>query len=1187
MRIRKLEIQGFKSFADRTAFEFDEGITAIVGPNGCGKSNVVDALKWVLGDMSPRSLRGKRMEDVIFAGSRGRRPLPMADVTLVLDNEDGTLPSEHSEVAVTRRLHRSGDSEYLLNGQVCRLKDIRELFLDTGVGMDGNAIMEQGQIDALLAANPQDRRGIFEEAAGVSRYKQRRKEAEQRLRRTHENLERLRDVLELEEKRLRSLKNQAGRARRYQALREELARKRVLRAVVRYRSITGERDALQEKMDAIGEREAKAAEELAALETEARDVERQREAARERMHEVENRITQAASDERAARDRVEYAARSIEDLRARIADANEKAASAREQIERIRREIAGLEEDARAGDAKAQEQETHVEGVEAELRRIEQDAARIRDAHDGAKRDALNALGRIGEARNEEAQRRTELRQAEERLARLGEQKQEMELRRERIEGEARELFALAATLEEEGRTRAEALAAAESRRAEAMAAAEAAIQERMRVAEERATKAARLEVLTGLAASREGVDEGARRIMEAVEDVPAEADGSRDGVVGLLADLIEPDPGGAARLDRLLGHAAGALVVRSYRDAVRWIDWLRSQGTGERARLLCLDMARGEARAPAGAPIGPLGSDERVEALVRSVVAGTVLVPDLRAGVQEYLERGLNAVTPDGDRVTASGALLGGRDAPSLGLVERSTELRRLKQEMGALTATAEAARTAVTDAEATVAQREEEVRRLRSEIAEHAADRSRRSEALTRVEKERRYADQAIEMLVAEIEEMESLGRQAREAAGAIAAVVAGLESERAQLEERAEEAGRGFLALDAERKEAAERRMEARLTLAESRSRAEAARQRVERARAEIAGLEERAGAYDSEAGELEGRIDAAEIDATEAQALVRSSESRRGEAGAVLVAAREELERLEAGASEGEEKRRGIHQLHEELRGELESFRLRDSEYRTRIDALLEQVRQDHDLDLPAVAAEAEATESLDFARMEAELTELRGKLEALGNVNLNAIEELAEVDEHVTFLQAQEKDLLTGASDLEQAIKELDQVSTERFAKAFNEIRENFRTTFRRLFGGGRADVMLEDASDLLESGIEIIARPPGKEQRTISLLSGGERTLTAVALLFAVFKAKPSPFAILDEVDAALDEANVRRLVNLVREFTDRCQFVIITHAKATMETADLLYGVTMDEPGVSGRVAVRLTEYQPEAIAS
>ncbi len=1186
MRIRKLEIQGFKSFADRTVFDFDEGITAVVGPNGCGKSNVVDALKWVLGDMSPRSLRGKRMEDVIFAGSRGRRPLPMAEVSLILDNEDGLLATEHTEVAVTRRLNRSGDSEYQLNGQTCRLRDIRELFLDTGVGIEGNSIMEQGQIDALLAANPQDRRGIFEEAAGVSRYKQRRKEADQRLKRTRENLERLRDVLDLEEKRFRSLKNQAGRARRYQALREELSKKRVLRAVVRYRSICTERDGLQGEMESVLERESQAAADLDTLDREAREAEQLREAARETVHQLETRITKAASDARAARDRAEYATRSIEELRGRIRDANEKASAAREQIARIRREIAGLDEEAQKSDEQATGQEGRVAAVEDELRRIENDAAAIRDAHDGAKRDALNALGRIGEARNEEAERRTELRQADHRLRRLDEQRQELVTRRERVEEEARELFALAANLEQEGRARAEKLAAAETRRTEALAAVEAAMQERLDVSEQRATKTARLEVLQGLAAAREGVDEGARLIIEAVESKPLEDDGSRDGVFGLLADLVRPDSSQAARLDRLLGHNAAALVVRSYRDAIRWIEWLREQGAGERARLLCLDLVRTDG-AESGSPIGPLGCEPRLEALVRSVVAGTVLVPDLRSGVQEQLERNVNAVTPEGDRVTASGALLGGRDGMSLGLVEREAERRALLAEIGALAEAVEAAGTRADDAETAARDAEEEVRRLRAEIAEHAADHSRRSEALARVDKERAHVDQAIAVLDTEVAEMKALQSDSRAAAESVMQRVQALEQERAAIEEKAEEAGRGFLALEAERKAVAERRMDVRLALAEARSRADAARQRVQRAHDEINGLEQRADAYDAEAVELSGRIDAAAIDATEAEALAKTSDEQRGEMGTVLLTARKELSELEDGAGAADEKRRSVQQMHEKLRTELENFRVRDSEYRTRVESLLEQVRQDHGLDLGAVADETEPTEELELDGLDEELSELRRKLDGLGNVNLNAIEELKEVEEHVVFLQGQEKDLITGAADLEQAIKELDTISTERFAKAFTEIRENFRETFRRLFGGGRADVMLEDASDLLESGIEIIARPPGKEQRTISLLSGGERTLTAVALLFAVFKAKPSPFALLDEVDAALDEANVRRLINLVREFTDRCQFIIITHAKATMEAADLLYGVTMDEPGVSNKVAVRLTEYKAEAIAS
>ncbi len=1186
MKIRQLHIQGFKSFADKTVFDFDAGIAAIVGPNGCGKSNVVDAIKWVLGDMSPRSLRGKRMEDVIFAGSRGRKPLPMAEVTLVLDNEDGLLPTEHPEVSITRRLHRDGESGYLMNGASCRLRDIKELFLDTGVGMEGNSIMEQGQIDALLAANPADRRGIFEEAAGVSRYKQRRKEADQRLRRTGENLERLRDVLDLEEKRLRSLKNQAARARRYQALREELGEERVLRAVVRYRGIAGERDGLQAKMNAALEKEASAAQELAALETEAQAAERDRESARERVHTLETQITEALSDARAARDRMEYAARSIEELKQRVEDARAKAEASRSGVGRIREEIASFEDEAREADEGAKGHEARVAEVEAELARLEAEAARIRDAHDGAKREALAALGRIGDARNEEAERRTELRQSEERLARLAEQQAEMDARKQRVDQEAHDLYALAASLEEEGKSRAAAFEAAEALQGELGAAVEAALQRRGELGEERATKVARLEVLEGLAASLEGIDQGARRILEAVEDTTPEADGSRDGVLGTLADLVKTDPQHAAKLDSLLGHAAGAVVVRTHRDAIRWIDWLRAQGEGERARILALDMAR-PVPAGGGTPLGPIECDARVETLVRSVVAQTVLVPDLVAGVQEFQERGLNAVTPAGDRVTASGAILGGRDAPSLGLVERTAERRQLVQEVERLDAAVAAARTEAAEAEEALTACRQEVRNLREAIAEHAANHSRRREALERVEKERAYVREAFETLASEVAELQGFRDEVQTQAGVVAARVAELEGRRASLEERAEEAGRGYVAVETERKAAAERRMEARLALAEVSSRADSARQRMARAHEEIRSLEQRAAAYDQEAVELEGRIQRAEIDVTEAEAAVRKSEEARSAAGDVLSEAREALAALETAAGGVDGRRREVQQAHEAVRSQLESLRVREGEFRTRIDALLEQVQQDHGLDLDAVAQEAEPTEELDLAGLDGELADLRRKLESIGNVNLNAIEELAEVEEHVDFLKGQETDLLTASADLEKAIKELDEISTERFSKTFAEIRDNFRDTFRRLFGGGRADVMLEDASNLLESGIEIIARPPGKEQRTISLLSGGERTLTAVALLFAVFKAKPSPFTVLDEVDAALDEANVRRLISLVREFTDVCQFIIITHAKATMETADVLYGVTMKEPGVSDKVAVRLTDFPEEALTA
>ncbi len=1180
MKIRRLEIQGFKSFADRTVFDFGAGISAIVGPNGCGKSNVVDALKWVLGDMSPRSLRGKKMEDVIFAGSRHRRALGLAAVTLVLDNESGLLRTERTEVSITRRLHRSGLSEYLIGGEAARLKDIRELFLDTGLGVEGSSIMEQGQIDALLAASPADRRGIFEEAAGISRYKQRRKEAEQRLHRTEENLERLLDVLELEEKRLRSLKNQAGRARRYQEIREELSKKRVLRGVLRYRRLARERSGVGERLGALLDEERRAAGELAAFESTVREAEALRTEAREAVHAEESLIAAAASDIRAAGARVEFATRTRDDLLARIETAAAEAEVARERRSRLRAEIADLDAEATEADERARREQERVALAERELSRLDAAAARVRDAHEGAKRRALEALGRISDAKNEEAEHRVEVRQARERLVRLGRRELELLESRDRREDELEALRHTATRLEEEARDRAERLGRSERTRDALREEAAEARRGAAAVSEKRATLTARRELLERLAAAHEGVDEGARAVLEEVADRAPEPDGARGGVFGVLADLLAPSPEGAQVLDRLLGPAAGALVVRTTADARSWIAWLRGRGEPSRARFLPLDLVREDAP-PLPDAVGEIEAPEPLLGLVRSVAAGVRLVDDLEEATRRWREEGpLNAVTPRGDRVTRSGALLGGPDGEALGLVGRTAERRELAREIAVLAERLDAVRREAGALEERVEAGERAIAGLRHDIARQAEDRSRGGADLARVEKELSHVLQSLEGLALERRELTEQMAFAHEAAAVVGRRLAALQEQKSAIERQAEEAARGYLALETARGEASERRMEVRLALTEARATADGARGRMARAQAEIERLDERAASLDAERDDLRRRAERADVDIAEAEAEGRRREDDRRRAAETLGGARARLEELEREAGGELARKQELERLHEDLRGRLESFRVKDSELRVRLEDLVEQVRSDHDLDLESVARETEADESVDLDAVDAEVESLKSRLEGLGNVNLNAIAELEEVEAHVTTLHEQQKDLLDAKADLQKVIEELDRVSTTRFAETFEQVREHFRETFRRLFGGGRADIVLEDASDLLESGIDIVARPPGKEQRTISLLSGGERTLTAVALLFAVFKARPSPFTVLDEVDAALDEANVRRLIALVREFTDRSQFLIVTHAKTTMEAADILFGVTMEEPGVSKRVAVQLTEY-------
>jgi len=1197
MKIRRLELQGFKSFCDRTVFEFGDGITAVVGPNGCGKSNVVDAVKWVLGDMSPKSLRGKKMEDMIFGGSAGRKPATMAEVTLVLDNSDGLLPTERTEVGITRRLYRTGESEYLLNGDEGRLKDVRELFLDTGLGGEGHSIMEQGQIDALLRANSQDRRGIFEEAAGVSRYKQRKKESEAKLQKTSENLERLRDVLELEEKRLRSLKTQASRARRYRELCEELKQKKVAAAVLRWRAASAERGALERAIDDVRAREALAAADLAGLEGEAVRRADDRERALARVHELESAVAEAAGEARAAEDRIAYARRTIEDLRARVTVAKTTADEALAKA-------AALEPDAISADAEASAErergvglERAVVAVEAELAALSREADVVRTAHEGAKRAVLDFLHRISQARNRETERRTEARQSTARLQRLGEQRAEVRERLVRVEGEAHELAALAARMDEETSSAATALATAEDERARHADAAEAAERKRSDVAEERAKRAERLDVLKRLAAAFEGVEGGAKHVLEEAARRASQAGGNDGGtVLGLLADLLEATPEGAHALDRLLGPAAGAIVVRTAADAGPWMEWLRQRG-GARARFLALDLVRDDAPG-LPAEVGPVRGAPEVVRLAASVAAGCVLVPDLPAGVAAWRAGGrVEAVTPSGDRLAASGLLVAGGGASSLGLLERAAEVRRLTDQVRALGEDVEAARAAAEAEREGVRRADEQVRRLRQEIARRTEDRSRQGASLARAEKERAHLTDGETAMVAEAREVETALATAEGGASEAAAAAAVLDAERTAAEARADDAMASFAALDTRIKGVTERRMEAKLASADARARADAAGARAARIRRDAGLLRERAEASRAEGEALAHRIGTSEVEASEAESVLRESDAARRRDADQLVAARRAVEAFDRDVVSSRDRLTQVRSLHESLRTELEEFRRREAEHRVRIEALVAQVREEHGVELEqAAAASAESAgesaaaaegAAIEPGALEAAIADIRTRIEELGNVNLNAIAELEEADQRVTFLKTQERDLLDAKGQLEGAITQLDTLSVTRFTETFEKVREHFRETFRRLFGGGRAEIILENPQDVLESGIDIVARPPGKEPRTIGLLSGGERTLTAVALLFAVFRAKPSPFAILDEVDAALDEANTRRLVTLVQEFTPASQFLVVTHAKTTMESAHALYGVTMEEPGVSKRVGVRLADAAPEEVAA
>jgi chromosome segregation protein len=1187
MYLKRLEAFGFKSFADRMSFEFARGVTGIVGPNGCGKSNVVDAVKWALGEQRPTSVRGTEMGDVLFAGSGGRKPLGLAEVSLTFDNADRFLPLDLDEVVLTRRLYRDGTSEYLLNREESRLKDIRELFMDTGGGRGALAILEQGKIDAVLQENPVERRMVFEEAAGIARYRLRQKETLRRIEHLDENLVRLRDILTEKERQLRSMKAQAGRAERYRALEQEIRARRTELGLHRYEALLREREEASARVAELAAREAEVNARLAELSGDLAAREGRVEEIRGRAAALEAEAGKAEGAAEAAEERAASAARLAGELEGRITWYEGEIEVTRRRIEEAReqsRAAIAAEAEAEGGvaarEADLVEAEAAIEGAAAEAKRSAEEARALRAW-------ALELLERKGRAANGRARLAAEEEGLRARGARLS----------TRVEAASREEEALRA---EEGGARAAAAASAEE-----TAASKAAVEAeeslvlglearigdlRNRLgALDRAVHAARsrLDVLTALRNRHEGVGRGARRILEEA----ARAGGLR-GVRGVLAELVEADPADAEAVELALGPFAEAIVVETFEDARAAITLLKEEGIG-RALFVPLDAVRSRyagAAAPALVAARPAASAvrcaEEVRPLVEAVLLGTVLVEDLEGARAAAADPSgaFRIVTGSGEVLGIEGGVSGGRgDGAGHGMVARNAEIKTLRgrltgeerrlsvlgKDLREAEAAAEEARVRLADAREMLRRREETAAVARSTSARLAADLARAAEE--------------VRLLLAEEGEIgEGLARAAEEGL-ALGFEEKAIAEQEGLLEVKQVGAHEAEARAEDLRRSAEARRGEARVEVARAHERRESASGRRSVAETALRDGERNLGLATMEMENCRGRREESLRTSSTARAEAEIARDRREKAIRDLAKAREQA--LEAG-KELDDARKGVSALDgefREYRGSLERFRLQENGSRMRLESLLERMRDEVRVDLAALFEEkkaappAEPAAPFDPEAVEKEIQELSLKKDRMGNVNLEALDLLGDVETQATDLRAQEQDLTKAREELMEAVRILNRQSRERFTEVFEAIRGHFNESFRRLFGGGRADVFLSEGEDVLESGVEIVARPPGKELRSISLLSGGERTMTAVALLFAIYQARPSPFCILDEVDAALDESNVGRFTAMVREFIDKSQFIMITHNKRTMTMCDRLYGISMAEPGVSSRVLLEL----------
>jgi len=1103
----------------------------------------------------------------------------LCEGTLVFDNQCGTLPADAEEVEVTRRVFRSGETDYQVNGSPVRLKDIRDLFAGTGLGAGGYGFMEQGRIDQVLAANPVERRKVFEEAAGISRFRTRRREAELKLNRVEDNLTRLHDIVEEINRQIRSLKLHAGKARNYREMTERVRELQLSFSVHRFEQIRVEQDRLTEELANIDKVRAERTASREELRGRMREVEVELEALVERVSGFRTSYAEVAGKIVTCKEKIELQTSYVEEAGNRLQGKTEEISSLRQSLGSLEEERVLVQRDQEALGRDQDRLEDELRRLDAKVGASQERAAELAQARDAAEESLKELEHREGARAQEIARLEAEEDHLEGRLAHNKETRTRVEAASDdlRVGLEERTGCQDAQASALEGRRVA---LTEEERRAEELEQAYGAAVEELRGREAELDRAtARAELLQESLARGEGLGGGTRALLEARE----EAEDLIPGFRGVLGDLLEIDLEEAAAVEAALGTAAEAVVVDTTADALAGLRWLREREVGG-GLFLPLDRF---GDVPAAAVSGVRARDAELESVLSALVGGLRVVPD--DSLEEVLaaeDPGPLVVTRGGDVARAGRMITAASRGPGArGLVVLKAELQDLERRLPELNGA-----------------RDEAAARCAAVKADRDASRGRIKElsvALVNEEGEAARLDQEIVRIVRELDRL-------KEEAARTVEDGATLERKRGETRAAMSEARDGMATLARDRERAEGEVASQRQLLEEFAKGRDRDVQELEVARIDAAKTAERleslAGKDEHLGTSIEETRRRLEVDEKEVIDLERNrSETTRGvdEERASLAQLQSESETIsealgdrERAADEVRERLReaaeGLDAVEREI-GELterlSTSRGREGELKASMESLLERARDELDLDLesgelPDVAPpETEDGAEVDWKAVDAEIRDLRARIARLGNVNLAAVEELEEAERRASFIFRERDDLLDAREQLKKILKEIEAQSTQLFCDTFEAVKEHFSTTFRRLFGGGKAEISLEDEENPLESGIEIKARPPGKEFRSIALLSGGERTMTAVGLLFAIFRANPAPCAFLDEVDAALDEDNTDRFCATLEAFTQDSQFVVVTHSKRTMEKANLLYGVTMPERGVSRRVAVRLEQ--------
>lgn len=1185
MYLKKVYINGFKSFAEKTEIIVEKGITAVVGPNGSGKSNISDAIKWVLGEQSAKSLRGGKMDDVIFAGTEKRPPLGYAEVNLIFDNESGDIPVEYKEVSIKRKLYKTGESEYYINKQQCRLRDIRELFMDTGIGRDGYSFIGQGRVEDILSPNSETRRQVFEEASGIVKYKIRKEESERKLEKTSDNLDRAEDIIHELEERIGPLREQSLKARKYIEIRDNLKQYELnylareyekhseqLEALKNQRDIALEQKImLQKRRDSLTESVAEQKEQINEIREAIRLLETERDAKNKEFESCQS-LCQVHKEKKLL-----YTGNAA-DVNNEIASLEKRNEELRENIKNLAEEKKqledGLSKDMEKFSLMNEEIEAYKNEIDKAVKAIEEQRNRLFELHK-----------EINRQNSQKSTIESFISNNKERIENLGSEIASEEAERQNkldiikmLEEEQTEITRMLSGKEKESEKLAAGLNSAEKEKT-------ALTGEIMAVSEKLSGAKSKMNILSNMEAYYDGYYKSVKTVMNSKEKEPV----LKNSILGTVADIIETEKRYETAVEIALGSSIQNIIVGTESEAENIIEYLKKNKIG-RITFLPINMLqeRSLSKAEQEALKDPsvintgdmlVKTNPKFKSVIKHLLGRILVVDNLNNGfkISRRLGSSVKIVTLQGDVINAGGSVTGGHIGISQNLLGRKREIEECRQLIDSSTEILKQKNNSLNDVLAGIKEYNEAISGIKNEINEksnlYGMNGSKISMLKEQAEKSSSVINKYSEELKFIREENENHGKE-------LEAIAAETEKLKKSIEENERSIEQTALQNDTNKSKYEEYSgavLKQRDMAAQATQEIKLKEEKIKNIEAEIQRNSESKISKEEALKNIGGEIKAAEAVIEECS---RKAEASSEEIKAISEKYLKEKEALDGVQNEIYERQNRINDANKaitEILDDENKMNVKIERENSKVEEISAKLWEDYELNY-AMALKYK-DEGISQTKLYNEVSTLKKSIKELGNVNLDSIDEYEEVKERYDFLKKQQKDLIDAKEQLNEIINELNVKMRDRFVEEFANIRVKFNEVFKKLFSGGKADVYLENEADALNSDIEIAAQPPGKKLSKISLLSGGEKALTAIALLFAILKTKPTPFCILDEIEAALDDANISRFAQYLREFSKETQFVVITHRKGTMECADILYGAAMEEKGVTKLVSLKLSD--------